>query len=217
MDLSLYQRMSRQTADYPDVGLGLVYPTLGLIGEAGEVSDKIKKLVTHSHGKEMTTSHYIYGVIHELGDVLWYIAAICHELNADMDRVAKRTGWGDLRYSFEHHIFGGEQARKRHEILRSRKTASWYFDSDLLLLALDLCGYASQVSEVVKRIFRDDGGELTPERRERILEALGNVVWCLDAISSVLDVDLAMVAEINLSKLRSRRRRAVLHGDGDTR
>jgi len=43
MELNDYQRESRKTALYPNVGSNAIYPTLGLVGEAGEVADKVKK------------------------------------------------------------------------------------------------------------------------------------------------------------------------------
>ena len=39
MDFQDYQQRSRETARYPDVGANILYPTLGLCGEAGEVAD----------------------------------------------------------------------------------------------------------------------------------------------------------------------------------
>ena len=45
MDLNDYQRESRKTALYPEVGSNAIYPTLGLVGEAGEVADKVKKIL----------------------------------------------------------------------------------------------------------------------------------------------------------------------------
>ena len=45
MDLNQYQDKSRETARYPNVGNNPIYPTLGLAGEAGEVSDKVKKVL----------------------------------------------------------------------------------------------------------------------------------------------------------------------------
>lgn len=49
MDLNAYQQGARRTARYPDVGSNPIYPTLGLCGEAGEVADKVKK-VLRDHG-----------------------------------------------------------------------------------------------------------------------------------------------------------------------
>jgi hypothetical protein len=42
MDFNAYQTKSRKTAGYPDIGHAIIYPTLGLVNEAGEVAGKIK-------------------------------------------------------------------------------------------------------------------------------------------------------------------------------
>ena len=55
MTLSDYQRRSRATAVYPGAGDNLLYPTLGLCGEAGEVAEKVKKMV-RDDGGELTAS-----------------------------------------------------------------------------------------------------------------------------------------------------------------
>ena len=51
MDLNHYQHKARETARYPNVGKNPVYPTLGLTGEAGEVADKVKKVLRDSNGE----------------------------------------------------------------------------------------------------------------------------------------------------------------------
>ena len=45
MTFEEYQKLSRKTALYPNAGSNFVYPTLGLAGEAGEVAEKIKKVI----------------------------------------------------------------------------------------------------------------------------------------------------------------------------
>ena len=50
MDLNQYQNKSRATALYPNVGKNKIYPTLGLVGEAGEVADKVKKVLRDKDG-----------------------------------------------------------------------------------------------------------------------------------------------------------------------
>jgi len=45
MTFEEYQKLSRKTAIYPDAGNNFIYPTLGLAGEAGEVAEKIKKVL----------------------------------------------------------------------------------------------------------------------------------------------------------------------------
>jgi len=87
MDLNQYQTKSRKTARYPAIGHGVIYPTLGLASEAGEVAGKIKKIFRDKGGvigepeREALRS--------ELGDVLWYLAQVCTELELSLDEVAQ--------------------------------------------------------------------------------------------------------------------------------
>jgi NTP pyrophosphatase (non-canonical NTP hydrolase) len=101
---------------------------------------------------------------------------------------------------------------------RSRATAV-YPDagSNLTYPALGLCGEAGEAAEKVKKAIRDDGGELTPERRDALAAELGDVLWYVAQLATEAGLDLGEVAEANLDKLRSRQERAVLHGSGDLR
>lgn len=55
---------------------------LGVTGEAGEVADAVKKVIGHGHPLNRAA------IIKELGDVLWYVAAISHVLGSSLDEVA---------------------------------------------------------------------------------------------------------------------------------
>ncbi|MCF7820246.1 MAG: nucleoside triphosphate pyrophosphohydrolase family protein [Candidatus Pacebacteria bacterium] len=87
MKFSDYQKESQRTALYPDKGNNYVYPTLGLTGEAGEVADKIKKILRDKEGKLSEDDKK--EIAKELGDVLWYISQLASELNLDLDEIAK--------------------------------------------------------------------------------------------------------------------------------
>jgi NTP pyrophosphatase (non-canonical NTP hydrolase) len=87
MNLSEYQSRSRATAVYPQAGDNLLYPTLGLCGEAGEVAEKIKKMVRDDDG--VLTDERRAALAKELGDVLWYLAQIATEAQLDLDAVAE--------------------------------------------------------------------------------------------------------------------------------
>ena len=86
MDFQAYQERSRATARYPQAGTNPIYPTLGLCGEAGEVADKVKKVLRDREG------HFDAAVrddlLLELGDVLWYVAQLASELNLDLETIA---------------------------------------------------------------------------------------------------------------------------------
>jgi NTP pyrophosphatase (non-canonical NTP hydrolase) len=86
MDLGEYQTRSRATAVYPGAGENLLYPTLGLCGEAGEVAEKIKKMIRDDDG--VLTDDRRRALSKELGDVLWYLAQIATEADLDLSVVA---------------------------------------------------------------------------------------------------------------------------------
>jgi NTP pyrophosphatase (non-canonical NTP hydrolase) len=86
VELSDYQRRSRATAVYPHAGDNLLYPTLGLCGETGEVAEKVKKMVRDDGG--VLTADRRAALARELGDVLWYVAQVATEADLDLDAVA---------------------------------------------------------------------------------------------------------------------------------
>jgi NTP pyrophosphatase (non-canonical NTP hydrolase) len=89
MDFREYQKKSRKTAIYPQTGKNYIYPTLGLAGEAGEVAEKIKKVIRDKKGKiDKETSKEIEK---ELGDVLWYVSQLASELKLNLNDVAKKN------------------------------------------------------------------------------------------------------------------------------
>lgn len=89
MNFNEYQEKSRKTAIYPDQGENLIYPTLGLVGEAGEVAEKMKKMIRDDGGK--LTDERKEVLIKELGDVLWYLAQLATELSIEFDQVAEQN------------------------------------------------------------------------------------------------------------------------------
>ena len=87
MDFNEYQNKSRKTAGYPAIGHPVVYPTLGLANEAGEVAGKIKKVFRDKDGHiSQETSAALKA---ELGDVLWYLAQVATELDLTLDEIAE--------------------------------------------------------------------------------------------------------------------------------
>ena len=87
MDLNQYQHKSRETALYPNAGDNPIYPTLGLVGEAGEVADKVKKVLRDNQGN--FDSKVKNSIKYELGDVLWYLAQLSTEFGFELEEVAR--------------------------------------------------------------------------------------------------------------------------------
>lgn len=88
MEMNDYQQAAISTAVYPGKGtwVGLVYTALGL-GEAGELQGKAKKLM-RDDDFNLTTDRR-EAMIGELGDVLWYAAALADELGVTLSDVAE--------------------------------------------------------------------------------------------------------------------------------
>jgi NTP pyrophosphatase (non-canonical NTP hydrolase) len=86
MTFNEFQEKAFETAIYPNKGENIVYPTLGLCGESGEVAEKVKKLLRDSNG--IMTVEFTSNLSKELGDVMWYLAAICTELGLSMEYIA---------------------------------------------------------------------------------------------------------------------------------
>lgn len=87
MEFNEYQKKSRQTAVYPVISQGFVYPALGLAGESGEVVEKIKKIFRDQQG--IVSTEQRQAVAKELGDVLWYLAQLATELDLELNQVAQ--------------------------------------------------------------------------------------------------------------------------------
>ena len=84
--------------------------------------------------------------------------------------------------------------------------------------ALGLCGEAGEVAEKVKKSIRDGIHNWPDEQfKEELTKELGDVLWYISALASDLDISLNEIAEINLQKLASRKKRNKIGGSGDNR
>lgn len=103
-----YYDAAMKTVAYPLAGKNMMYPAIKLAGEAGEAADKIGKHVRNKTGELLTEDDYredqcyLFAqcsvslsleekrqLIRELGDVLWYIAALAYELNVPLEKIAE--------------------------------------------------------------------------------------------------------------------------------
>jgi len=86
MTINEYQKGARSTAIYPD-SQKIIYPTLGLTGEAGEVADKVKKVIRDNNDE--FTADRKKQIALELGDVMWYAASLAHDLGYTLEEICQ--------------------------------------------------------------------------------------------------------------------------------
>lgn len=83
-NLNNYQMQAREFAIYPE-RMKVVYPALGLAGEAGEVADKVKKI----YRDDRTDAKFLAEIAKEIGDVMWYCAVLAEDLGFSLQQVAE--------------------------------------------------------------------------------------------------------------------------------
>lgn len=86
MQANEYQKRTMDTAAYPQAGSGsaieLYYLALGVTSEAGEIAGKVKRIIRDG---QMDTA----GLVHEVGDVLWYAARLADALGFTLEDVMR--------------------------------------------------------------------------------------------------------------------------------
>lgn len=88
MNLNSYQNDAMRTAIFP-IDQGIEYTTLGLVSEAGEVAGKVKKVI-RDHGGQFNHEQR-EAIADEVGDCLWYVAALARELGYPLEVLAARN------------------------------------------------------------------------------------------------------------------------------
>jgi len=89
--------------------------------------------------------------------------------------------------------------------------------SELMAQVLGLIGESSEVAEKFKKIIRDKSGVLTDEDRQEIVKELGDILWYVNSVATLMGSNLEEVASKNLEKVLSRKERGQIHGSGDNR
>jgi NTP pyrophosphatase (non-canonical NTP hydrolase) len=82
---------------------------------------------------------------------------------------------------------------------------------------LGIGGETGELLEKIKKLFRDDYGEMTEERKKAVILEMGDMMWYMARLCSHLGVKFDQVALMNVDKLQSRKKREKIHGDGDIR
>ena len=85
VDFNSYQKSASKFAIYPPQHK-LIYPALGMAGEAGEVANKVKKLIRD--GPENRPPTWREDIGYEIGDVIWYCSELAGNLNLTLGMIA---------------------------------------------------------------------------------------------------------------------------------
>lgn len=86
MNMNEYQKAAAKTAVFPEAE-AFPYLALGLVGEAGEVAEKVKKVIRDNYG--VVSEESKQQLVKECGDVLWYVGMLLAHLDVPMDDAAK--------------------------------------------------------------------------------------------------------------------------------
>lgn len=185
-ELSKYQKIANKTVVYKEED-NVVYPVLKLNGEAGEVSEKVGKVFRDNNG--IFTNEIKKGILKELGDTLWYCAAIARDLGFDLGNLETRH----LSANMETAAFPIVKAVLRLE----------YF-----------CGMiANRTASCIA------GGmvHFDEDYKKYVVDKLSNVILHLGAIAYKLGYTFDDVMSDNLGKVLSRASNNTIHGSGDNR
>lgn len=87
MTFARYQEEAKKTDRvYPRDGFGVIpHLALAITGEAGEIAELVKKF----YGRE--TEGFRDRLVEEIGDCLWYLAALARALGVDLGKIAEKN------------------------------------------------------------------------------------------------------------------------------
>lgn len=97
------------------------------------------------------------------------------------------------------------------------KTAIYGVGVKISYPALGLAGEAGEVCNKVKKIFRDNDGVVSEEKRADLLSEIGDVLWYCAALANDLNLSLEDIATANINKLHARNKAGTIQGSGDNR
>ena len=99
----------------------------------------------------------------------------------------------------------------------TKQTAIYPQNRALEYLCLGLASEAGEVAGKLKKIIRDEDGQVSSESNQKMAKEIGDVLWYCARLVDELGGSLSEVAEQNMDKLISRKNRDTLGGSGDNR
>ena len=190
MNLDEYQRKARDTAIYLNItNTKILYPALGLIGESGEVAEKIKKLIRDNNW--IMTKDRTEAIELELGDCCWYLANICCDTNYSLK----------MMY----------QMRNSYLVHKLR-------DLSITQLTFYLNKHTSRIAAILydwHYKYKCDPRERI--RYINLTRELTYTITCIEEIGKKCGFTLEQICSNNIKKLLTRKLNNKIKGDGDTR
>lgn len=189
MNLNEYQKMARSTAIYPE-SAKMIYPALGLIGECGEVAEKVKKLLRDDDDGEMTPKRR-EGIKKELGDVMWYVANICCNTDHDLEMIYRMRTASIIQQARNMKIPQLVLCLNRYATFAAHILEIWF--------------YNHRCDPISKSHFNDLPMHLT------------HIVVCVEELGRKCNINFEDIYVTNIGKLLDRKKRGKIKGEGDTR
>ena len=87
----------------------------------------------------------------------------------------------------------------------------------IIFPTIGLVGESGELANKIKKIFRDKNGIISPDDCEKLVDEMGDILWHMSQICSILNVPFSDVAKRNQRKVADRDTRGVVSGDGDDR
>lgn len=191
MNLEEYQTKARSTAIYLDIeNSQMIYPALGLVGECGEVAEKVKKLI-RDFGWDITQERKD-AIVKELGDCCWYLANICCDTDLDLNVMY------EMRGSFVVNQICILELPQL--VLRMNRNASTIAES------LEHWHYKHKCHQSQHYLYD-----------KPLSINISHILACIEEIAKRCDSTLEEVCVTNIEKLARRKKEGTLKGDGDSR
>jgi len=188
MDCATYQKESRKFAIYPNPGRNWNYTLTGLIGEIGEVFNKLKKIERDFQGElsdaqKSERNKKIEEISDEIGDCYWYIANLASEIGVEIETFSVSAS------------------------ANTKSSTPFY----------RLAGAAGALADIAIMVNEEDNGVISASNFSYMRDYLENCYTSLYYCCKVFGTDLTVVAENNIAKLTKRAMESKLSGSGDKR
>lgn len=191
MSLNAYQKDAMLLGVYRDHMPSnldrMAYTTLGLVGEAGELLEKVAGYIYLDTSSDISDYD---GMIKEFGDVLWYAAACSAEAGWTMDKCLEHS---------------------------SNPIAAYIADSQSLAhAAMQTSAEAGKYADMVKKFMRGERSGVwnsfvdKSNARDDMAKQIGVVLHCLMTAATTAGITMDEIIQTNLEKLNARKAQGTL-------